>query len=320
MPFHQFDSDVRRMSRDIDVISSHSPGKFNHVMNNINRGVSELWCEKIDPMNPLLIENLVSYRIHYDSCMGMPAHVKIDAFCGADININTQQISSGSHILDFETRQNMTILSRGALIADKVTSLAIGTIGISAYKLTEIIKQIYDIAMLLRQANERDLVTIYGTYHTLTKFKINCFKHNPPYTILDVCASIVRSLDGFIPLNTNALVAPDLLTRYESFRKSYLTSLHPYKKSDHIADVLLVCLLVKSLQRHLNFKSSEKSGYLSALLKNLDRLRHVDMDNARTLRKEYLNEISGHLISRKVIKNSPLEHVYLVKELSSTYG
>lgn len=319
VPFHQSGFEVRRMSRDIDLMSSHSVDEFELVMSSIDGSVDELRCQRIVPKNPFPIENLVSYRIHYNSCLGMPAHVKVDTFCGADINVNTQRISSGSRILDFETRQDMTILSRGALIADKVTSLAIGTVGISTDMLTEIVKQIYDIAMLLRQANEGDLAAVYDTYQILTKFKVDCFKRNPPYTVSDVCASMVHSLDSFIPLNTNALVTPDLLNRYDSFRGSYLTGLHPYEKSDHIADVVLVSLLVRSIQRHLNSKSPGENGYLDALLKNLDRLGRVDKDGARVLRETYLNNISGRLISRKMIKNSPLEHVYLVKELSSLY-
>ena len=304
------------MSKDIDLISSHSADEFEFVMNNIDNNVDELWCKKMLPQNPYPIENLVSYKITYDSCLGRQESVKVDAFCDVNTNVNTQRISSGSRILDFETRHEMTILSRGALIADKVTSLAIGTVGIKADRLTEIVKQIYDIAILLRQTNTEDLVVAYNTYQRLTKFKTDCFRRNPPYTVADVSASIVQSLDGFIPLNNNMLVAPDLLKIYDGFRGSYLTNLHPYKKSDHITDVILISLFAKSLQRHPNSEFPE-DRYLGVILKKLDQLGLMDKEDASVLRQEYLSSISGRLISRKMIRNAPLEHVYLVKELSS---
>lgn len=318
MPFHQYGFEVRRMSKDIDLISNNSVDEFELVMDSVDSNVDELRCERVVPLNPYPIENLVSYKVTYDSCLGRQGHVKVDAFCGANISVDTQRISPGSRILDFETRQGMTILSRGALIADKVTSLAIGTVGIKADRLTEIVKQIYDIAMLLRQASAEDLVIAYDTYQRLTRFKVSCFRRNPPYTVFDVSASMVQSLDGFIPLDSNALVAPDMLNGYNGFRGSYLTNLRPYEKSNYITDVLLVTLFARSLQRYLSSKSSGEDKYLWDVLKELDLLGRIDREDASKLREEYLNNISGRLISRKMIKNSSLEHLYLVKELSAS--
>ena len=136
-------------------------------------------------------------------------------------------------------------------MADKMTSLAIGTVGIEIKNRTEIVKQIYDIATLLRQAVPKDLSIAYDSYQRLTEFKVGRFERDPPYTASDVTLSIVQSLGSFLPLETNALVASDMLRYYAGFQGSYLTKLHPYKKSDHITDVALVLLLAKSLQRHL---------------------------------------------------------------------
>ena len=320
MPFHQPNFMVQRMSKDIDVLSSHSADEIEGVMNDINGSVDGLRCSKIIPRKPLPIENFVSYRIMYDSCLGRQESVKVDAFCGADLHLDTQRIRAGSQILDFGTLQDMTILSRGTLIADKITSLAIGTVGIKAENRTEIVKQIYDIATLLRQANPKDLAIAYDSYQKLTGFKVGRFKRDPPYTVSDIISSIVQSLGSFLPLDTNALVASDLLSHYNGFQGSYLSRLYSYKKSNHITDVLLMLLFAKSLQRHLEGSPSpsgtDETGYMHAIMRNLDLLGRVDVDDARTRRKEYLEEIPSGLISRRMIKNSPLEHVYLIKELA----
>ena len=236
------------------------------------------------------------------------------------MNLDTRLIPSGSRILDFETLQEMTILSRGALIADKITSLAVGTVGISGESHTEIVKQIYDIALLLRQADAKDLETAYDSYRRLTEFKVGCFRHDPPYTISNVTASVVQFLCGLLPLKTKELVAPNLLNRYKGFQGSYLSKRHRYMASNHIADVILALVFAMSLQRHseVHTPPSEagEAGYLHHILENLGRLRQLDADGARRQRREYLDGIPDRMISRRMIKDSPLEHLCLIRELA----
>jgi hypothetical protein len=319
MPFHQPGFEVRRMSKDIDMPTGHSVDEVERVMNSMD-GVDGLRCSKIDPRNPLPIENLVSYRIAYDSCLGRQERVKVDAFCGADMNLDTRLIPPGSRILDFETLQEMTILSRGALIADKITSLAVGTVGVNGESHTEIVKQIYDIALLLRQASAEDLETSHDSYRRLTEFKVGCFRHDPPYTISDVTASVVQLLCDLLPLKTKEIVAPNLLRRYRGFQGSYLTKRHSYTASNHITDVILVLVLVMSIQRrsegHPPPSEAGEAGHLHRILENLGQLGQLDANSARLRRTEYLDGIPGRMINRKMIKDSPLEHLYLIRELA----
>ena len=324
MPFHQPAFEVRRMSKDIDIFSSHSVEELERVMGGIDGSADGLRCSKITPKDPLPIEDFVSYRITYDSCLGRQGRVKVDAFCDAGLSLDTQRVPPDSRILDFGTRQEMTILSKGALMADKITSLAIGTVGVKAKSRTEIVKQIYDIATLLRQAATKDLVVAYDSYQRLTEFKVGRFKRDPPYTTPDVSASIVQSLDGFLPFDTNALVESKLLSRHNSFRGSYLPKQHPYEKSDFITDVMLVFLFAMSLKRYLvgdpPLTGTSETMYMRAVLDGLDQLGRVDVDDAGKLRREYLDKISGHLISRRMIRNSSRQHLYLIKEISSSLG
>ena len=109
-----------------------------------NIGDDRLTCQRLSPKSPLPIDNLVSYFVEFPSCLeGNLDRIKIDAFCEADLDITTQRIPAGSRVLGFGIRQEMTILSRGSLLADKCTTMARGTIGLRAAKQTEIAKQIY---------------------------------------------------------------------------------------------------------------------------------------------------------------------------------
>ena len=46
----------------------------------------------------------------------------------------------------------MRILSRGSLLGDKLTTLALGTIGLRPSRQTEIAKQVYDLGLLLKSS------------------------------------------------------------------------------------------------------------------------------------------------------------------------
>ena len=319
MPFHHPDFEVTRMSKDIDILTAHSVVEVEQAMDVVGE-MGGLQCDKITPKNPHPIENLVSYTVAYDSRFGRRGHVKVDAFCGADLDLETRLVPLGSQILDFETLQDITILSRGALMADKITSLAVGTVGVDDGRHTEIIKQIYDIVSLLRHADAGDIETAYDSYQILTEFKAGCFRRDPPYTVFGITASVVQTLCGLLPLDTKELVAPELLRRYSGFG-NYLSKLHPRRTSAHTADLILVLVFAMFIQKSLegNAPPSEAGGVgrLHQILENLGRLKDLDTSGARRRRSEYLNAIPGRMISRRMIKDSPLEHLYLISELAA---
>lgn len=319
MPFHQPGFEVTRMSKDIDILTGHSVDEVEQVMANMD-GMDGLRCSEVVPRKPLPIENLVSYRVEYDSCLGRPERVKVDAFCGADLVLDTRLIPPRSRILDFETLQEITILSKGALLADKITSLAVGTVGVGGDRHTEIVKQIYDVASLLRQADVKDIKTAHDSYLRLTGFKVGCFGSDPPHTVSGVTASVIQTLCGFLPLDSRELVAPSLLKRYRGFQGSYLSRLYPYRASAHIADVILALIFAISLQRrmggHALPSGAGGAGHMHRIRENLDRLGSLNADDARRRRGEYLDVIPGLMISRKMVKDSPLVHLYLLSELA----
>lgn len=319
MPFHRPGFEVMRMSKDIDIFTGHSVDEVERTMDAM-AGMDGLQCGKIIPKTPLPIENLVSYRVTYDSCLGRPGSVKVDAFCGADLSLDTRLIPSGSRILDFDTLQDIAILSRGALLADKITSLALGTVGVGGGCHTEIVKQIYDVASLLRQADTEDIKTAYDSYRRLTGFKVGCFRSDPPYTVSGVTASVIRTLCDLLPLDTKELVAPSLLKHYKGFQGSYLSKRYPYRASTHITDVILTLIFAMFIrvctEENALPSETDAAGRLHRILENLDRLGGLDADGARRRRAEYLNAIPGRMISRRMIKDSPLAHLYLISELA----
>ena len=153
MPFHQPDFEVRRMSIDVDIMSPRTVAEVDLAINRING--DGLTCQKYSPITPYPIDNLASYVVTFPSCLGGDSRIKIDAFCRANPGLASKRIPAGSRILDFDILQDMTILSRGSLLADKSTTLALGTIGLRPTRGTEIAKQLYDMGVLLRSSSPR---------------------------------------------------------------------------------------------------------------------------------------------------------------------
>jgi hypothetical protein len=293
-----------------------------------------LACSKRSPKSPYPIDNLASYNVTFHSCLGDdPGTIKVDAFCGADLGLATRRIPAGSRILDFDTLQEMAVLSRGPLLADKCTTMARGTIGLKPTRQTEIAKQIYDMAVLLRSAGREDLEAAYDAYTKMTGFKAASFRRDPPYTVPDIASDAVSSIRSILKFDTAVTVTGEQNRRYNDFGGSYLSRQRPYGKTAHVADVLLAYLFALSLRRYSapaasgdgdGPKSVREVDFVHGVLKEMSALgrpargsgrRPADED--RRLRTELIGDIPDSFINKKILRGAHLEHVLLVRALSA---
>ena len=315
MPFHLPNFEVRRASVDVDLLCHHSVDEIRHVMTGINRSADGIECRELRPRNPYPLDNLVSYSILYDSCFGQQGRVKVDFFCDVDLALESQTIRPGTHVLGFNTVQSMNILSKGSLLADKITSLALGTIGLKRTRKAEIAKQIYDIGTLLRVSGREDIAAAFDTYERLTSLKLGHFQHDPPYTVSDIGISIAQSVHGLLSLGSAISITKEHTRRYDGFSGTYLSKRTPYGKIPHVADVLLVCLFNMHLQRSLIVKSSSAVDSMLAALENIAHIQNAATDERERLREEYTKHVPYSYIKKGILESANLEHVFLIKEL-----
>ena len=64
--------------------------------------------------------------------------VKVDFFCDVDIRISSELVKPGFSLFGFDTTHEMSILSKGSLLGDKITTMAIGTIGLKLARQAEV--------------------------------------------------------------------------------------------------------------------------------------------------------------------------------------
>ena len=335
MPFHRPDHEVRRMSIDVDIMSPLTVAEVSQAIDSI--GGDGLTCHKRTPISPYPIDNLVSYDVTFPSCLeNNSGNIKIDAFCEADLDIASKRIPKGSDILGFDMRQDMTILSRGSLLADKCTTMARGTIGLKSGRETEVAKQIYDMAVLLRSASRDDLETAYDAYVEMTRFKAASFRRDPPYTIPDIASNAAESIRDLLTFDTTVTVTGKQDRRYNNFSGSYLSKKHMYRKTEHVTDVLLAYLFALSIRRYLapiasghdkGDDGSRKTREVDFMHEELEKMSHLEqlgqgggrrhVNDDRQVRAEIIRNIPDSFVNKKILRGARLEHVSLVRALST---
>ena len=92
------------MSIDVDIMSPRTVQELDRAMGSISN--DGLACSKRSPNSPYPIDNLASYDVTFHSCLGDdPGTIKVDAFCGTDLDLATKRIPADSRILGFDTLQ-----------------------------------------------------------------------------------------------------------------------------------------------------------------------------------------------------------------------
>jgi len=268
---------------------------------------------------PCPIDSLISYHVIHDSCLGRKKYIKVDFFCGVKIPSSSQLITSGFSLFAFDTEHDMNILTRGSLLGDKLTTVALGTIGLKPNRQTEIAKQIYDMGTLLKIVTKPDLLESFDAFERLTCLKVGNFNHDPKYEVSDIVDSIEESVSGLLNLKPAVSITGIQGTRHASFKSTYLPKRASYKKTEHVTDILLVSLYNRYVRRYLG-KEITRNGAADSLHGILRQLNAIKgkADNAPEMRTSYIRDIPDSVsFNKKILNAALLEHVFLLRELHS---
>ena len=321
MPFHFTEPEVKRLSIDIDLLTSKTMDEVRYAMSSINDSMTDIRCAEHKPIDPYPVDNLISYKAYYNSCLGRNTFVKVDFLCNVNIRLNSQLMKSGFRLFGFDTNQDMDILSKGSLLGDKLTTLALGTVGLKPSRQTEVAKQIYDLGMLLRRATKPDLQVAFDTFENMTGFKVSHFDHDPEYTVSDISRSIAESVLGFLNLKSAVSITNEQEKRYHDFQGTYLAKKTRYKKTEHVTDILLIKLYSRHLCRYLNGESTQ-AGAIDSLYGVLEQVNKIkrgqirDVPQMEALYKQGISDAAG--FKKKILNGASLEHLFLMYKLYPT--
>lgn len=318
MPFHT-DVGVRRLSIDIDLITNQSLSDTEKIMSEINSSIPELEIKKKIPRDPHPIKNLLAFDVFYDSCLGGRQKVKVDFICDVGISLPVKQVEKGFDVLDLVIDFEPTVLTHGALIGDKLTTLALQKIGLREDRFSDIPKQIYDIATLIKSATVSQIKEALDVFKNFTTFKVSIYEKNPRYEVNEIVESIIDSIKDLLLLDSMVTITKLYKNRFTNFTDIYLSkSGKQYQKNEHISDILIVFLFTKYVSKFIldsspiDKMSADIFNTISSLKNNLE-LEREDITDSRT---KILENFSDKVYKKHILRFAPLEHVFLINELN----
>ena len=316
MPFHTKE-DAHRLSIDIDLITKSSVQETEKVMKKIKNELTGVKIEKIIPKNGYPISNIVSYNVGYRSCLGKDDYVKVDFQCEVDISLPKTTINPNFEVFDCSIDYPFDILTHGALIGDKLTTLALEQIGLPERKFSDIPKQVYDIATLLKLGSELIFHEAFSTFDTFTKFKVKHYDVKPRYTINNIIDGIETSLSSLLNTKFNITINEDQDSRFGQFKGTYLGNYRDYKKIEHISDILLLQYFSKLVHGVID-KSFSIEDSIKKFKTIINKLKNTSTYNAEKRiieHKKLYDSMQNELpFQKKILKGVPLEHIYLINE------
>ncbi|MCE2507178.1 MAG: nucleotidyl transferase AbiEii/AbiGii toxin family protein [Nitrosopumilaceae archaeon] len=321
VPFHT-QLGVRRLSIDIDLLTSLQLDEINSMMKGLDDSLPDVHIKLHKPKRPAPIPNLVTYYIEYTSCFGQSDTVKVDYLCDVQLQLPTQNITTTQEIIDFKINYNAKILTRGALIGDKITTLALRKIGLPKPQngnfSDDLPKQIYDIATLLKSATEKDIDESLEVFMTLTAFKVQIYD-NGKYEVQEILDTILFSIKSLLSFDSQITNISEYVGIFGSFKGTYLNTVQSYKKTEHLSDILLVWSYVIFLKNFFD-DSTSKIEIVKKIYNSIERYQKIidyDVDDKKTLRDSLMNNMPTLPFNQNILHQTPVEQIFLVKEIFS---
>ena len=313
VPFYTREGEVSRLSRDVDLITRSGRAGVQSCMDEIADEDSRLRVELAEPEKPSPVSNLLSYWVHYESVFGNTGRIRVDFIHDMDVDVPVRRIGE-VELFKMRLAHQATILTRGALIADKVTTLALGEIGLDEGKYSNIPKHIYDIGTQIRVSDSGDLKQALETFGAFTAFKARKYRHEPPYTVASTLQAITAALGGFVGDNSPLRVRKNHEDRHRSFCGTYLSKKEEYEKSQHLGDVLLTHYFAEIVGKYLKSPSDRDAlvENVAGVLRETEEAGELDAREAGEKRRTMLDGLpDGHRILRGTLSAAQLDHTIL---------
>lgn len=318
VPFHLKDHTARRLSEDIDLVTPVSLDETKKAIEKLRGKLTDLNITDVIPKDPKPLP-LLSYRVHYRSCYGRDASIKVDILC--DTSVKPQEIKTikaGFSVFAFDTPGDIAVLDHGSLIGDKLSTLSLNTkIGLDVKEDENgITKQLYDIGTLLKLVEQNKVMQSFDTFLSYTNLKIQ--RIVPSLPLNSVITDIGNSLGEFLQTDKQLSLEKTHSKRFDSFKGNYLGKT-AYTTQNHIVDILLIQLFQKSISMvHGNASLRDTvAGTFARQVRELNQIRSTeDGDERAKIKDDLIASIpKSSVISQRVLKGAAPEHIFLLKEI-----
>jgi hypothetical protein len=296
VPFHLSDKKIRRLSVDIDVVTKASQVDIVRAMGMVGKKLNRFINMPDSTHKPRRSTKnlpLLTYYIPYISVLGVKdAEIKVEVWHEFNKPMTTKKIEQGFDLFSFETDFPIVIFDKGSLIGDKITTLALNSIGVPSKRYGDIPKHIYDISSLLKISELEDLKAVKLAFDLICEYENTFFTDGRSFTAERIIDDIIKSLDGFLTIQAGYKLTNAQRSLYGSFNATLLGQGYGSPLS-YINNILLVKLLAVYLQSVIkNIMSID--DFTSSLYSDLRSLKSLQSSDA-TERKKSHKEIMASL-------------------------
>lgn len=248
VPFHLPDNTARRLSVDIDIVTSMSEDQVKEAMQKVHGRLdgAVIIGENYKPHAPRKNLNLLTYHPKFESCLGGQGEVKVEITYGFTESIPVKEVTNSIDLFACNIDFPFKTYNIGSLIGDKITTLGFNTIGIGEDRADERPKQIYDVATLTKHVTRKeDFEDLVDGFHKISQYEMSVFEND--FTNTKIIDDVLESMDGLLTNSSGYHLADDYSPRHETFRAQLLRQ-NRYLKADHLTDILIVKYLVRKIK------------------------------------------------------------------------
>jgi len=245
-PFYTTNSKAKRVSIDLDLFVEDSRESAISKISGILKGRGM----KIVPRKPRVVKNLLQMDLKYGTTRlqhDEKEHMRIDVMYGIDFDPPMKCIPSGHSIFTGKTDYDVTALTRGCLVADKVAALAINGTGYT--KEDKAPKQIHDIGYLLDELTAADLVESFSVFKAITEFKTSGAEKG---SAAEVIQHVIGFLSGLLTCNGGIDLSQEYKSYFDTFRNNYLSGDVRYSLDDLKFNVLKTLLYARCVKKAIS--------------------------------------------------------------------
>ena len=319
VPFHLTDNSLRRLSVDIDMVTSSSREDVIKAMKIVSKKLSSVVSIPEEPHTPGNTHNkklpLLTYYCNYKSSFAEDPEIKIEIFHGNNMNIKTKKITEEIKIFEFLIDFPISIFDHTSLIGDKLTTLPFHTIGLDSKRELDVPKQIYDIANLLKSnTTTLSISEILDAFEIISHEEISYVIENPP-SFNDVLEDFVRFPNSLLEIDDHVKLNSSYEGRFTKFTTEMLGKSYP--PFMHIIDILLIQsiahLIVKKFQNKIG--TGAISQKILEILAELMRLFTLSMKDKNRIKGPLRAKYRKDSAEEKLIKNMLPEQAFLYDQL-----
>ena len=320
VPFHLKEDRFRRLSADVDMVTSRPKKDVEEAVGRIAAKCD--WLTVKDPHVPKRRSKnlpLLTYYCKYRSVAAAapePSEIKLEIFYGNHMEQETHRTDPDIKIFGMQIDFGLQIFGREELIGDKLSTLPLKTIGVGA-RPGDMPKHIYDIATLLKAGCEDTTITdVVSGFERACREENSYFVDRSPPTYDEILRDLVSSVRKTLDQSGLNRLDRSYKGRLGQFKKNLGGA--GYADRSHVTDILLVWTvaeMVRTMSEEDGRARDMSERLVSTLLDLRDTMEQKDGGRDHKRRKLLLDKHRDDAGRYGIIKNMEYEHALLYDNL-----